>query len=70
MIKEKKRTLTDKQKQVIALIACGYQDAEIAQEFNMSVNGVRAIVNKLVERFAVINRTHLVYECVKKGIIK
>jgi DNA-binding NarL/FixJ family response regulator len=62
--------LTDREKQVIKLIAEGYSHKEIAGLLNISAKTVIAHQTNISEKLDIHSRTALVKFAISKGIIK
>jgi len=53
-------TLSTRQRDVLALIADGYNDTQIAHEMKLTHDGVRFHIRALFKKFGVSNRAHLI----------
>ncbi|MBQ2175394.1 MAG: helix-turn-helix transcriptional regulator [Alphaproteobacteria bacterium] len=60
-IKTKQWVITEKEKQVLELIACGFDDDEIAERLGISKAYIRtSIVSGMLKKFGLTNRPALV----------
>lgn len=66
----KKITLTERQEQVLKLIAEGYNDTEIAHNLECTVANIRSISDRIIYKFQANNRPNLIYKALKRGLIK
>ncbi len=62
--------LTDRQKEVLKLLADGFEDKYIAENLGISVHTVRAFVHKIIIKLEAKNRVHAVCKALRTGIIK
>ncbi len=62
-------TLTQRQKEVISLIALGKANKEIAREFEISDKTVKAHLSEIFKRLQVSNRTEAVHQARKIGAL-
>ncbi len=58
---------TDRQLEVLELVAEGKTNPEIAEELVVSCNTVKKHLAALCDRLQAKNRTHLVYEAIRQG---
>jgi len=61
--------LTHRQKQVIALLAVGKANKEIAKEFSISDKTVKAHLSEIFKRLQVSNRTQAVHQARRLGVL-
>jgi DNA-binding CsgD family transcriptional regulator len=61
--------LTGRQLSVLALVADGRANAEIAQELSCSEHTVKNVIYELMARLQVRNRAHAVAHAVRAGLI-
>lgn len=61
--------LSDREKQVLQLIASGLSDKEIAKELNISIRTVQTYVKNVMLKFSSLNRAHAVALAIRSGII-
>lgn len=62
--------LTDREQDVLRLIARGLTYAEITVSLKLSINTIRVHMKNLFRKLAVTSRSKAVFEAVEKGIIK
>ena len=62
--------ITDKEKEVLSLVALEYTASEIAQKLHISNRTVEAIKERLMERFNVKNSVGLVYFAMKNKLLE
>lgn len=62
-------TLTPRQNQVVKLLLEGISNKEIAQSLNISPRAAKFHIRSLLDRFEVDNRTQIVVEALRAGII-
>ena len=60
---------TDRDLEVLRLVAAGSDNAEIAERLSISVGTVKAQVSVLLERLGAENRVQLAVECVRRGLV-
>ncbi|VAW52331.1 Two-component transcriptional response regulator, LuxR family [hydrothermal vent metagenome] len=63
-------SLTQRQKEIITLLATGKANKEIAREFSISDKTVKAHLSEIFKRLQVSNRTQAVHQARKLGILK
>jgi DNA-binding NarL/FixJ family response regulator len=63
-------TLTDREKQVLKLVAEGGSNKEVAETLGISVKTAMSHREKVMEKLAVHNRTELVRFAIKRGVIR
>jgi NarL family two-component system response regulator LiaR len=63
-------TLTDREKQVLKLVAEGVSNKEIADSLDISVKTAMAHREHLMEKLGVHNRTELIRFALKRGVIR
>jgi two-component system, NarL family, response regulator NreC len=63
-------TLTDREKQVLKLVAEGRSNKEVAELLGISVKTAMSHREHVMEKLAVHNRTELVRFAIKKGVIR
>ena len=61
--------LTHRQKQVVALLAIGKANKEIAKEFSISDKTVKAHLSEIFKRLEVSNRTQAVHQARQLGVL-
>ncbi len=61
--------LTHRQKQVVALLAVGKANKEIAKEFSISDKTVKAHLSEIFKRLEVSNRTQAVHQARQLGVL-
>ncbi len=61
--------LSNKEKQVLQLIASGLSDKEIANELKISYRTVQTYVRNINLKFSSLNRTHSVALAIRNNII-
>ena len=61
--------LSDRELQVLRLVAEGYSTAEIAQRLSYSERTVKNVVQQIVTRLQLRNRSHAVAYAVREGLI-
>ena len=67
---ERAETLTERELQVLELMAKGYRNKEIARELTITERTVKFHANIIFQKLNVDSRTEAVSESVKRGIIK
>ena len=67
---ERAETLTERELQVLELIAKGYRNKEIARELNITERTVKFHANIIFQKLEVDSRTEAVSEALRRGIIK
>ena len=70
-MKEKKRKInfSDKEIEILKLVAIGYTDQEIGNNKDISIHTVRHYINELLKKSGTVNRVHLVYWATREKII-
>ena len=63
-------TLTDREKQVLRLVANGQSNKEVAQTLGISVKTAMSHRERVIEKLGLHNRTDLVKLALKLGVIK
>ena len=63
-------TLTDREKQVLKLVAEGRANKEIAEDLGISVKTAMAHREHLMDKLGVHNRTELIRFAIKRGVIR
>lgn len=63
-------TLTDREKQVLRLVALGWSNKEIADSLRISVKTAMTHREHLMEKLSLRNRTELIKFAIKKGVIR
>jgi DNA-binding NarL/FixJ family response regulator len=63
-------TLTDREKQVLKLVAEGGSNKEVAETLGISVKTAMSHREKVMEKLALHNRTELVRFAIKRGVIR
>jgi len=63
-------TLTDREKQVLKLVAEGHSNKEVAEALGISVKTAMSHREHVMEKLGVHNRTELVRFALKKGVIR
>lgn len=66
----KRETLTERQTEVLKLIAYGFNDYEMSQKLECTVANIRNISDRIIFKINALNRPNLIYEAMKKGLIK
>lgn len=66
----KKETLTERQKQILELIAQGFNDYEISQKLECTVANIRSLSDRIIYKVKAENRPNLIYKAMQKGLIK
>ncbi|HSW81144.1 MAG TPA: helix-turn-helix transcriptional regulator [Candidatus Saccharimonas sp.] len=61
--------LVEKEVDVIRLIACGYDNSQIAPRSHYSTDGVKTLIATLLRRFGAKDRAHLVAIAIRLGLI-
>lgn len=61
--------LTQRERQCLALAACGHTSQKIAEELGLSVNTVNSYIDSAVSRLGASNRSHGVAKAVACGIV-
>lgn len=61
------RRLTDRQRQVLALIAAGYRNQQIADQLNISLDTVKSHVENILAKLGAENRGHAVVLAMQAG---
>ncbi len=67
---EREETLTEREMQVLGLMAKGYRNKEIAKELFITERTVKFHANILFQKLNVDNRTEAVSQALQRGIIK
>lgn len=62
--------ITAKETIVLNEIAKGKTNAEISECLNISISTVEQYIRILMQKISAVNRAHLVYDAVKRGLIK
>lgn len=70
MVEDPYEKLTDREKQVLKLIAEGYTHKEVADMLNISVKTVIAHQSNISEKLDIHNRAELIKFAIQRGIIK
>ena len=71
MINSKKiAELTNRENQVIKLIAKGYSNPQIAKEMDISKYTAKAHVCKMMDKLNAVNRIELVVLAIKNGLLE
>ena len=63
-------TLTDREKQVLRLVALGLSNKEVADSLRISVKTAMTHREHLMEKLSLRNRTELIKFAIKKGVIR
>jgi ATP/maltotriose-dependent transcriptional regulator MalT len=63
------RTLTERENQVLVLIAAGLSNEEIAAELVVTINTVRTHIKSINRKFGVRSRTQAVYQAQRLGLL-
>lgn len=63
-------TLTDREKQVLRLVALGMSNKEVADSLRISVKTAMTHREHLMEKLSLRNRTELIKFAIKKGVIR
>jgi two-component system, NarL family, response regulator NreC len=63
-------TLTDREKQVLRLVALGWSNKEVADSLRISVKTAMTHREHLMEKLSLRNRTELIKFAIKKGVIR
>lgn len=63
-------SLTDKELEILEIMAEGKPNSEIAEDLVISENTVRFHISHILKKLAVTNRTQAVVEAIKKRILK
>jgi two-component system, NarL family, response regulator NreC len=63
-------TLTDREKQVLRLVALGSSNKEVADSLRISVKTAMTHREHLMEKLNLRNRTELIKFAIKKGVIQ
>jgi DNA-binding NarL/FixJ family response regulator len=63
------RQLTQREREIVAAIAIGYTNKEIAREFFLSEEGVQRHLVQLFQKLGVVNRFELVIQALGRGLI-
>jgi two-component system, NarL family, response regulator NreC len=63
-------TLTDREKQVLRLVALGQSNKEVAESLGISVKTAMTHREHLMEKLSLRNRTDLIKFAIKKGVIR
>lgn len=66
---EKVNMLTNREKEVLKLLACGYTNGQIAQKLVISVYTVKNHVHSILDKMAIDNRAQLVSYVLTKGLV-
>ena len=61
--------LSQREIQIVSLIASGKQNKEIASELGISVSTVKSYVSNMMDRLLCNNRTDIVVKALKEGRI-
>ncbi len=62
--------LTEQDQRILELVAHGFNNSRIAEEVYVSVSTVKNRLRTLFQRFEVTDRTHLVMEAIKSGVLQ
>lgn len=62
-------TLTDRERQVLRMLAEGYRETEICRETDLSYGYIRYVTQVVMEKLHARTRTHAVAVAVRRGII-
>lgn len=62
--------LTERELQVLNLLAKGYTNKEISGKLNISVHTTKAHLESIYEKFCIDNRLQAVIKAIKLGLIK
>jgi DNA-binding CsgD family transcriptional regulator len=63
------RHLTQRERDIVAAIATGYTNKDLAREFFLSEDAVRRLLLQLFKKLGVINRFELVVQAIGRGLI-
>lgn len=63
------RQLTNREFQVLELVACGYTNAEISKELHVAASSVKTHVSHLLAKLGVADRIHLVILAYETGLV-
>jgi DNA-binding NarL/FixJ family response regulator len=69
-VKETDISLTDREQDVLQLIAKGLTYSEVSDSLVLSINTIRVHMKNLFRKLAVTSRSEAVFEAVEKGILK
>ena len=69
MLKEKQILLTDRERDVVSLVAEGLSAKETAQELNIAPRTVERHLENCRLKFNARNRIHLVVKCMTMGVL-
>ena len=65
----KNKKLTDRELELIKLIAGGFNDFEISKKLSIKAQTIRGMVNKILEKTETMNRPQLVFYACQNSII-
>ena len=68
-MRKKRNLLNEKELKILRMISTGLTSSEVGEKMNFSVGTVDNYIKILLLKTNTVNRAHLVYECVKQGII-
>ena len=68
-MKTKCEELTDREKDVLNLLALGYENSEIADILFITIHTVKAHISSLIKKFGARNRTNVITLAIKNGIL-
>ena len=69
LVSNEELNLTEREKQVLALIAEGLNNTEIAKKLDVSINTTKAHVCNILQKLAVNDRTQAAIKALKDGLI-
>lgn len=68
-MKRRTRELTEKEKDLLQLIANGWKDSEIKAVLNIGASAIRHRLNAMMLKTATVNRPSLIYWACKNDIL-
>ncbi len=67
---KKRKLFNDKEMEILQMISHGYSSTEIGAKLKYTKGTMDNYVKNMLLKTNTVNRAHLVYECIKQGILK
>lgn len=64
------KRLTDRELEILNLVAKGYSNSEIGAKLYLSPNTIKAFVARITQKLNAKNRTHAVFIAVSNNLLK
>ncbi|MFE3866146.1 response regulator transcription factor [Streptomyces goshikiensis] len=62
--------MTDREREILTYVACGFSTKQIARRVAYSDRMIKYILNGVVRKFRLCNRTHAVAFAIREGFIR